>query len=221
MAIDISIRDGIIGRILGYLLRSRFFHPRYHNFRTETMIEIRGTKLDMMLRERRIIKIRLHAIIMNTRTIIRIIVIHIIPLMIAVYIPIPCIHQHLIMIISQCHIAEKLIGKHIIPTSRSHGISPIDVQPVIIKVRSIIILVCLSPFIITMILPLIKAQIHPASIRKFMIQFRINVIKIIAVVLILIQKRTCDPIDIGAPARKAKRGMIFPNRTLQVYFAGQ
>ena len=112
--VQIAVRGIVVDGILCRLPVYSFFHTRGRHLRSEGMIQIRNTELDMMVRNGHIIEVRMKTPIVYTGTVIGIIDIRFtsIGYRITVFIrlddifPVSVRHTHLVMIVGYGRIAE-------------------------------------------------------------------------------------------------------------------
>lgn len=112
--VQIAVRGIVVDGILCRLPVCSFFHTRGRHLRSEGMIQIRNTELDMMVRDGHIIEVRMKTPIVYTGTVIGIIDIRFVFIryQIAVFIrlddvfPISVRHAHLIVVVCHGRIAE-------------------------------------------------------------------------------------------------------------------
>ena len=183
------------------------------------MVQILHSELDMMCGDRVIVKIYLSAPIPDSRFIIGLIAV---PgdLVVCMYLILgECTDVKLIVIESDCGIAEQLVVKDVVPASRNDGISPVHLSaiPVLVFVTVVsVVILCHK-----MVFAIVCTEEQAAAIRELMVDLGIDIKKVITVFLVFGHEGFGQQVDVRTAGGNVERSPVLYDRSLEIDFAGQ
>ena len=183
------------------------------------MVQVLHSELDMVCGDRIIVKIYLSTPVPDSRFIVGFIAV---PgnLVVCMYLVLgERADVKLIVIESDCGIAEQFVVKDVIPASRNDGVAPVHFSavPVLVFVTVVsVVILCHE-----MVFAIVCTEEEAAPVGEFMVDFGIDVIKVITVLFFFRHEGFGQQVDVGAAGRNVERSPVLDDRPFEIEFAGQ